>query len=389
MARKKKLKRFPNTEQCRGSGLWRFNKIQNKGKPDEIWYRSKCEHESSEVAWLALQQRMKDVAEYGPQAVAAARAVPTFAELAAEWQEKVVPASYKASTATDYVRDLEKHIIPTFGDMPVDQITRWDVKGLLLGKLNSGLAPSTVNHIKAVTSLVLALAMDSELIQANPARNLGKLWREKPGDSAIQPYTIEEAQKLLKAFNDKEPWHYALVATLTLAGLRLGEANALEWRDIDFENRVFHIRRNTVRGVTDTPKSNKTRKVDMAATLTEILKVHQTAMKRETLARGWGKVPALVFLSPQGEPLSPKNFRKYVWYPTVEAAPIPRRRIHDLRHTYVTLRISAGDNPADVSKQAGHHSVKFTLDRYYHWLPSAEAKAGVDSLGDKLCGVKV
>ena len=222
MARKKKPKRFPNTEQCRGSGLWRFNKIQNKSKPDEIWYRSKCEHESSEVAWLALQQRMKDVAEYGPQAVVAARAVPTFAELAAEWQEKVVPASYKASTATDYVRDLEKHVLPEFGDMPVDHITRWDVKGLLLGKLNGGLAPSTVNHIKAVTSLVLALAVDSELIQANPARNLGKLWREQPGDSAIQPYTLEEAQALLKAFHEKQPWDYALVATLTLAGAALG-----------------------------------------------------------------------------------------------------------------------------------------------------------------------
>ena len=55
------------------------------------------------------------------------------------------------------------------------------------------------------------------------------------------------------------------------------------------------------------PKSNKSRKVDMAASLAEILKAHQTAMKRETLARVWGKVPSLVFVTPKGKPLSPKT----------------------------------------------------------------------------------
>lgn len=385
MARRKKLKRFPNTEQCPGSGLWRFNKIQNKKKPNEIWYRSKCEHESSEAAWLALQQRMKEVAEYGPQAVAAAQAVPTFAELADEWINKVVPVSCKPSTAADYRAILEKHLLPVLGPMHADRITRWDVKNLLLEKLNGGLATSTVNHIKNVMSGVLSLAVDSELLPANPAQALGKLWRSKAQDNDINPYTEAEIQVLLKTLKEDWSWYYPFVATLALAGLRLGEASALQWKDVDYANNVLHIRNSVTRGVLGTPKSGKTRRVDMANFLAEILQEHMTAMKRETLARGWGKMPDFVFASQVGTPMDTNHFRRRVWNKALEKAKIPRRRIHDLRHTWITLRIAKGDNPADVSNQVGHHSVKFTLDRYYHWLPSEGSKAEVNDLAARLC----
>lgn len=56
-------------------------------------------------------------------------------------------------------------------------------------------------------------------------------------------------------------------------------------------------------------------------------------------------------------------------------------RIHDLRHTYATLRISKGDNIADVSNQLGHHFPKLTWDVYYHWMPGKK-KTEVDALDD-------
>lgn len=71
-----------------------------------------------------------------------------------------------------------------------------------------------------------------------------------------------------------------------------------------------------------------------------------------------------------------KRFNK-----ALEKAKLRRIRPHDLRHTYATLRISKGDNIADVSKQLGHHSVKLTMDVYYHWLPGNK-KSEVDALDD-------
>ena len=66
----------------------------------------------------------------------------------------------------------------------------------------------------------------------------------------------------------------------------------------------------------------------------------------------------------------------------LEKAELRKIRIHDLRHTYSTLRISKGDNIQDVSNQLGHHSVKLTLDVYSHWIPGKK-KAEVDALDDQ------
>jgi integrase len=56
-------------------------------------------------------------------------------------------------------------------------------------------------------------------------------------------------------------------------------------------------------------------------------------------------------------------------------------RVHDLRHTYATIRISEGHDIVDVSKQLDHYSVAFTLKVYYHWIPG-KRKSEVDSLDD-------
>ncbi len=68
-----------------------------------------------------------------------------------------------------------------------------------------------------------------------------------------------------------------------------------------------------------------------------------------------------------------------MFYKCLEKAGLRRIRTHDLRHTYATLRIAKGDNIADVSKQLGHHSIKITVDLYYHHLPGG-SKDEVDGL---------
>jgi hypothetical protein len=75
---------------------------------------------------------------------------------------------------------------------------------------------------------------------------------------------------------------------------------------------------------------------------------------------------ALVFTSTTGGPLYRGTFWPSVWKPAVRKAGLDGLRIHDLRHTYVSLMVAAGANPKEVSTWAGHSSVSFTLDRYGH-----------------------
>ena len=67
------------------------------------------------------------------------------------------------------------------------------------------------------------------------------------------------------------------------------------------------------------------------------------------------------------------NLRKRVFDKCLEKAKLRRIRLHDLRHTYATLRIQAGHNIADVSRQLGHHSIRITVDTYYHWMPGSNS----------------
>ena len=119
----------------------------------------------------------------------------------------------------------------------------------------------------------------------------------------------------------------------------------------------------------------------MSRQLTEVLKDHKTKCKKKGMALGLGDKPEYVFTNTKGNHIVLNNWRNRVFWKALEKAELRRIRIHDLRHTYATLRISKGDNIADVSNQLGHHSETFTMKIYYKWMPGKK-KSEVDELDD-------
>ena len=91
----------------------------------------------------------------------------------------------------------------------------------------------------------------------------------------------------------------------------------------------------------------------------------------------------VVFAMPDGRPWNPDSISQAIAR-LVAASPLPRIRLHDLRHTHATHLLAAGVNPKIVSERLGHTSVAFTLDTYGHVLPGqqADAAAAVAALLD-------
>lgn len=313
------------------------------------------------------------------------RPVPTFGEYAKAWIETTVPATCKPSTLRDYQDILRIHVLPVFGDIKVTEITRGIVKDFLLKKVNAGYAASTVTHLKNVVSGVLNKAVDDEIIPANPVRNLGKIVKPKDRKETMDPLTANELATLLNTVKTYYPEHYALFLLLARSGMRIGEALALQWGDIDFEGRFLNVSKSLVRGSISTTKSGRARRVDMSLQLTETLKKHKIESMKKGLALGLGDMPEFVFTDSKGGSIDKDVWRRRIFNKALEKAGLRKIRIHDLRHTYATLRIAKGDNIADVSNQLGHHSVKLTLDVYYHWIPGAN-KREVDGLDDIILG---
>ena len=357
-------------EKVKGSGVW-WLFINHNGvrKAKKIGGKKEAKQAAKrlEAKLAAKDLRIDD------------KPVPLFKEMAKDWLSITVPATCKASTANSYEAIIKQHVGPVFNAKPVDSITRLMVKDFLLSKVAKGYAPSTVTHFKNAISGVLNRAVEAGILEHNPAQSLGRLYHEKPHGKDITPFTLEELGDLLSAFESKQPEWYPLVLAMARTGMRAGEALGLKWQDIDFRQRLIHIRRSLSKGELVSPKSGKSRVVDMSPQLAETLQRHQTAQKRKALEAWGGKVPDLLFVNQKGKPLDLNHFRARVWRSTLKQAKLEHKRIHDLRHTYATLRIQAGHNIADVSNQLGHYSVKFTLDQYFHWMPG-KAKSEVDEL---------
>ena len=119
----------------------------------------------------------------------------------------------------------------------------------------------------------------------------------------------------------------------------------------------------------------------MSHQLAETLKNLKHNRKLETVKRGWKSVPKWVFVNGEGHTLDGNNWRKRIFDKVLEKAELRKIRVHDLRHTYASLLIQAGESLAYVRDQLGHHSIKVTVDIYGHLAPEGNKEA-VDKLDD-------
>ena len=162
---------------------------------------------------------------------------------------------------------------------------------------------------------------------------------------------------------------HAMLTLLLRTGMRLGEALALNWADINFEKRIATVSKSwdykhKKMGQT---KTGKTRKVDLTPYSVEVLK----KLREET-----GDFDAEpIFVTNEGQRWSDYTVRK-------QHKQVRLREdvgVHDLRHSYASVRVAKGHNIVDVSKQLGHAKLSTTVDKYIHWQ-EGEYKHQVDEL---------
>lgn len=240
-----------------------------------------------------------------------------------------------------------------------------------------------------------------------PAGGHKKLFRSDEfkggaGKRSIDPLTREELAKLLdtaqthaiqRAGETVYPYrgHHAFLLLLARTGLRLGEALALQWGDVDLNGGFLTVRRAWVKGKITTPKSHKTRRVDLSSQLRGVLRERWAARYERVVAidaeaqaaieaERAAALDAWVF-SEEKNPADPDNFRKRIFEPLLTTAELRKVRIHDLRHTFASLMLQAGKELLNVSQQLGHHSASFTLERYGHLIPR-DRRGEVDCLDD-------
>jgi integrase len=280
----------------------------------------------------------------------------TFADAAAEYLRYAEQdRGCKPSTVRGYQSVIEAHLLPAFGDVPVEDLTTEDIEEWIATVDRS---TRTRNKLLIALQGILGRARKVYGLPRNAAADVEKFPIRRSGD--IEVYSPEEVLALVRAAASEQDGAIYLTAGFT--GLRRGELLALHWRDVDFAGQALRVRTSYADGALTTPKSGKVRSVPMAPEVaTALAKLGQRGPSTED--------DDLVFVGEFGGYVDGSALRRR--YDTaIKAAGLRPLRFHDLRHTFGTRMIAKADIRR-VQEWMGHADVQTTM-KYLHYAPRPE-----------------
>lgn len=140
-----------------------------------------------------------------------------------------------------YLIPVQKHLIPYFGKMPVDEIKPIQIQEYVNLQARK-YAPETVKKDFTILSFILQHAVENDLCVRNPALNSIRIPKvERSDKTAYTQAEYDKAYEFAKAHPDGLP-----IMLMLETGISRSELLGLRWEDIDIENRVLHIRQGLV-----------------------------------------------------------------------------------------------------------------------------------------------
>ena len=286
-----------------------------------------------------------------------------------EWVKRK-EQTIKPVTVRQYRYNYQKDISPFMGRRRVAQIERREVIALQ-NNLAKRIKPMTVNGIIGLLKQVLKEAERDGIIIHSPADNIRGIKNDgaKASETYHRALTIEEQTAFMQIA--KDDFYYELFAFLLCTGVRIGEAGALTWSDIDYKANVIHITKTVTRSAQNkhtigTPKT-KTSKRDIPLTETtrKILKQQRDKVGRVIPLNG------RVFPRYDGGLIHSGTIRNTVDR-IAKAAGVEHFGVHALRDTFATRFIEQGGTPQTLKTILGHSSLAMTMDLYAHVLPNTK-----------------
>jgi integrase len=326
---------------------------QGRGRPPEGYYTRR-------TAEAALAAYLTDIRR--GQVAHAVKTGVTFGEACEAWLRWVADdRKRRRSTVLDYRRAVAHRLLPEFGaDTPLGKITTERIEAWRAQLVASGeVSDRTVNKLRTILSGVFRYAQRRYGLPGNPVAGVDAQPERSSGDMLV--LTPDEVRLLAEAAED--PQDAALYTVAAFTGLRLGELLALRWGDVDFGNRLVHVRRSYTYGAEGVPKSGKVRAVPLCDPAAAAL----DGLSRRPYHVGEDD---LVFCTPVGGHLDHTRLRRRFWAARDRAGLKPIR-FHDLRHTYGTLAVRVYPL-TDVRAYMGHSDITTTM-RYVHYVPQHDA----------------
>ena len=292
---------------------------------------------------------------------------PSFKQFIEEIYLPWYKTQVKESTYKNRLNTIEKHF-KFFYRKKVNEIEPIHVQTWQL-KLAKDYSPNYVRIIQGMLSLAFDRAIILGLAKKNPARMVGNIKSKKV---KVDFWTLEEFQKVISLLYKGDYYeHYLFICfwLLFTTGLRIGEAAALQWEDIDFESGIISVTKTLYY-----KSMNEYTFVDPKTSAS----IRTVVIDKDTIRelKDWMEVQKKVLkdcnfvLSYSGIPTS-KHTLPRALEKLAGLAGVHRIKIHALRHSHVALLISMGVNPLIVKDRLGHEKIQTTLGTYGHLYPNS------------------
>lgn len=258
-----------------------------------------------------------------------------------------------------------KRIVPYFRNKKMSEITpqdviKWQNEMMAITKNDKAYSKSYLKTIHNQLTAIFNFAVRFYGLSDNPARKAGNMGSES--EIKMQFFTKEEFDLFIEEMLEK-PVSFYIFETLYYAGLRLGELLALTRKDINFVNKTISVNKtyyklNGEEYIT-TPKTPQSyRDIVIPDFLVEELKDYIKTLDNL-------KDDDRIF------PVS-KGYVEHEMKRGCKAAGLKRIRVHDLRHSHVSLLINLGFSAVSIAERTGHKSIDITY-RYSHMFPTVQS----------------
>lgn len=280
----------------------------------------------------------------------------------------------KISSVSTYMQTIKNIILPILGEYELEAVSSKEAELLKLDCENKGLSKKSIQDVIICLKNILKVANYLEVAET---KTISVLWgTDNSGvKKQIEAYNKDQIKNLVASLEETPSFKNLGLLLTIYSGMRIGEVCALQWKDVDLDEKVIRVNKTIQRIYIEEETTGKMK------TELQISTPKTKSSQREIpivpklfkMMKDYAKIcrPDYFVCSGTTTPLEPRTYRNY-YMKKIEEFGLPHLKFHGLRHTFATLLIASKADIKTVSAILGHSDITTTLNTYVH--PSRDDK---------------
>ena len=280
----------------------------------------------------------------------------------------------KISSVSAYMLTVKNIILPILGEYELEAVSSKDAELLKQVCENKGLSKKTIQDDIICLKNILKVA---SILEVAETKAISVLWGTGNNETKkqVEAYNKDQVRKLVASLEETPSFKNLGLLITIYSGMRIGEVCALQWKDIDLEEKVIRVNKSIQRIYTEEDTTGKMKTELLISTpktksSQREIPIVQPLFK---MMKDFAKIcrPDYFVCSGTTTPIEPRTYRSY-YKKKIEEIGLPHLKFHGLRHTFATQLIASKADVKTVSAILGHSDITTTLNTYVH--PSRDDK---------------